>query len=250
MPPPIGVRIDGDATKTASTPFDPLGRRPRRGTRCAVAPGSLPGRVEQASDVVEHPRVRARRLVGRGIQRLADQHPAAAARRAVHDDLRRTVRAHPAGSGSAAPRRVPVRASSCQSSSAVSRPLLLLDDQPALHLEMQRRAELGAVEAVGARLVGDELDRRASRRDRGSPSRSSIGTAKPCVASAVCSAFVRCTITLSPTLAVTMSGVKWLRTTFIQTSTTPGRRTMRASFSLAMRVGALQVGRRRTMPGP
>ena len=34
-----------------------------------------------------------------------------------------------------------------------------------------------------------------------------------------------------------MSGVKWLRTTFIQTSTTPGRRTMRASFSLAIAFG-------------
>ncbi len=41
---------------------------------------------------------------------------------------------------------------------------------------------------------------------------------------------------LSPTFAVTMSGVKWLRTTFIQTSTSPGLRTMRASCSLAMPV--------------
>ena len=68
-----------------------------------------------------------------------------------------------------------------------------------------------------------------------------FGTAKPCVASAVCSTFVRCTITLSPTLAVTMSGVKWLRTTFIHTSVTPGRWTMRASFSLAMESGLLRL---------
>ena len=47
-------------------------------------------------------------------------------------------------------------------------------------------------------------------------------------------------MTLSPTFAVMMSGVKWLRTTFIHTSTTPGLLTMRASFSLAMRVRALR----------
>ena len=52
-------------------------------------------------------------------------------------------------------------------------------------------------------------------------------------------------MTLSPTFAVTMSGVKWLRTTFIHTSTTPWRRSIRASFSLAMRVRALLVRGRR-----
>src|SRR5688500_19993746 len=44
--------------------------------------------------------------------------------------------------------------------SVLGPPRLFLDDQPALHLEVQRRAELGAVVAVGARLLHHELDGR------------------------------------------------------------------------------------------
>src|SRR5262245_31400792 len=56
--------------------------------------------------------------------------------------------AHPAASSITTPSTVRVRVIS------------LLDDQPALHLEVQRRAEFGAVEAVGAGPIGDELHRR------------------------------------------------------------------------------------------
>ena len=147
-------------------PVRSTGRRPRRGTRSAV-PRSPAGRLAQASDVVEHPRVRARCLVRRRIDRFADQHSAVAAgacgrRRSPADPPRATPQAAAASADGQSPNPGPVRISV-----STSRWLtLFLDDQPALHLEVQRRAELGAVEAVGARLVGHELDRRRLARDR------------------------------------------------------------------------------------
>src|SRR5262245_60653549 len=71
-----------------------------------------------------------------------------------------------AGGPSAAARHPPVRASAATRTKAlpsIARPLLF-DDEPALHLEMQRRAEFRAIEAERAGLVRFELDgRRLSR---------------------------------------------------------------------------------------
>jgi hypothetical protein len=65
-----------------------------------------------------------------------------------------------------------------------------LDEQVAGHLEVERRAELGAVEREDPGPVGDER----------------------CVASWACSRLVMCRCTVSPSRTRSVSGVKWLRT--------------------------------------
>src|SRR5687768_3049883 len=146
MPPFIGVRIDGAVTKIAASPSI----HPPPAASCAQTRTSGPPRRSSASS--RQPMSSKTRLSSPSARYAAANTVSLINMPQWLQGVRSTTIS---GGPSALTPHATTMSSAATGTPSLLHMTLFLDDQPALHLQMQRRAEFGAIEAERAGCLRD-----------------------------------------------------------------------------------------------